>query len=366
MITSKAAGFVIEFPGSAPRELVPDYGIGLKKETWGFVGDQSCALVRIAFEQLTHPVGRFPMVVLNGAPGNGKTLLAYGAARLLGGTAEQPVPVLAGTRFARQCGLACETNSLAEFRHRFRQWPALIVDDVDRIRSSMAQEELVFLLDYFLSGNRPVVVTCRSDQQWEGRAASALASRLSGGLSVPVGRPGHEGLVLLACWIAQRAGCALSERIAERLVQSFLASRPGPLARISSTRDFLQFLIESLKRLLLERVSLDQALRDYDRYSGTTQPSIRAVAEKVAQFYRVPLAQLRGPGRQRHLASARRVAMYLARQLTNKTLQQIGAFFTGRDHTTVLYACRQVDQRLAHDPHLEEIICRISRELLDS
>ncbi|GIW95762.1 MAG: hypothetical protein KatS3mg110_3803 [Pirellulaceae bacterium] len=281
--------------------------------------------------------------------------------------ARRRVPVLSGAGFSRACGLAVETNSLAEFRRRLRNQPALVIDDVHRAgRSRLAQEELLFLLDSFEARGLPVVVTRPADQFFQGSVAAALESRLAGGLSIRLFRPASAGLALLARWTAMRAGCDLPEEVSRSLVQAFLNGRRGPLERVSSTAEFLEFLVGYLRRLLVERLPPAEVLNRYQQFGRPARPTIRAVAERVARIFQVGVSELRGPSRRRQLATARRIAMYLAHQLCGKTLQQVGAYFDGRDHTTVLYACRQVEKLLGSDTQLEELVCRITRELLES
>ncbi|MGD9649029.1 MAG: helix-turn-helix domain-containing protein [Pirellulales bacterium] len=109
----------------------------------------------------------------------------------------------------------------------------------------------------------------------------------------------------------------------------------------------------SPRRNRLEAADIDQVIAEFNQQS---EPSLEAIARAAARHFGLPTSQVRGLSRQRHVALARAVSMYLARELTSQSLQCIGRFFSGRDHTTVLHAWRKIGQQVATDPRLRAAV----------
>jgi chromosomal replication initiator protein len=250
-----------------------------------------------------------PPLVFYGPTGVGKTHLVLGLAA--GSRRYYPERVVAYTtaaEFARDVNDAVARKTTVELRRKYRQLDLLVLDGVDTLASKpVAQGELLHTLDDLHNRSGRVVVATRQSPAEMSKLFPALRGRLSQGLVVPVAAPGPEARL--------------------ELVVQLAAAR-----RID---------VAAVRRLTKERASA----------GGLT---LRGIAGAVGKHYRLRLAELRGPSRRQGVVVARGVAVYLARRLTNLSLEQIGHYFGQRDHTTMLHAHRRVEELLETDPGIRQ------------
>jgi len=217
----------------------------------------------------------------------------------------------------------------------------LVVEDVAGLPAT-ASEGLATLLDRRGRRRLPVVTTAAVGPAQLGRHSARLRSRLAGGLVVLVPPPGPDSRRAFLSHQAAQHGLRLSDD-----ALAWLAQQPAGSYRV---------LLGVVGRLAMpplgpEPLTLAEAkARLADDATDTT--SVDRIAREVGRFYRVQAARLRGKSRQRAALVPRQVGMYLARLLTGLSLEAIGAYFGGRDHATVLHACRKVARALDLDPAL--------------
>jgi len=319
--------------------------------------------VEVALREFRSAEPGFPLTTFRGGRGVGKSLLAHGAARLL--ATHHPrgtVSIYTGSTFCQAVGLAIETNSLGEFRRRLRSRGPFVLDGIHRLVGRLAaQEELLGLLDSFHSRGVPVVITEHQNGN-RGTLLEPISSRLSAGLLLPVTVPGLAGLAELARWTAARFGSSLSPSVCQQLASIYLEGQLAGIDANRSTGKFLRVLATYLERLRESR-SETQALRDLPDCLPQAAPSPRQIVSHVAQYFDITPQALRGPSRQRQLAQARAIAIYLTRQITGKSLQEVGRYFGHRDHTTVLHACRKAQRLVKEDPFFRQTVEEITGEL---
>lgn len=329
-----------------------------------FIGGPENLLVHEAWEMVRRGDADANPLVLCGSPGVGKSQLARAMAhaRLHRGSDDEAKRngaasqvATTGQDFARSFANAVDTDGMEDFRRRHRGAALLLVDQLETLGDKeAAQQELVNTIDALLAGEGFVVVTCRhapADQAW---MLPGLASRLSGGLVVPV-KPPEE---------AARAA----------LLMAFAALRkfelnPGDAARFGSlTEGCASQLAEVVDQLIAEmsaaEAPLEEVLAQFAvRLSERDLPSLAKITNAVCRFFRVKVADVRGPTRRKGVVHARQIAMYLARQLTPTSLQAVGKHFGGRDHTTVLHACSKTEEMVQCDATTNQAIQEL-RELL--
>ncbi len=384
--------FTIDFAGPRPGSFRVATSQPAATSDAFYVGDARCALVRVAVEALLAPQPTYPLVVLHGPTGSGKTLLARGITGLLQqGTSETLPLAFSASAFARACGLALETNSLPDFRQSFDSIRALIIDDVHLlVDKPNPQEELVYALDRCCDQQIPVVLTMRHAPQQEPGLLPALASRLIGGLDVPLQAPGPDGLRELAVRVAAEQGARLPAATLDELVAwgtgagaaPGSAGKPALAPRQPSIPQFMRVVTRITQAFVLDAadqpdahfhrhdaghvhknsaephtvVNSQQLRHLLDQELEATQPELRTISATVAKYFDQKLEDLRGPARRRELVQARSIAMYLARLLTGKSLGQVGKHFGNRDHTTVLHAYRRIQRLIQQDDAVRKAV----------
>jgi chromosomal replication initiator protein len=331
-----------------------DDGVGCHPAADGFVVGPENGLAVVAIRSILGgaPNGYNPVVVY-GPSGVGKSHLVCGLAAQWQSIYRRRAVCVTAVDFARELADSIETQSVDEFQAKYRQAALLVVEDLGGLVQGKtgklcAQDELVHTLDCLAEAGGWIVVTASLAPGELPGVAPRLQSRLVAGLTVPLLPPGSE------------ARLALLQRLAD--VQGI--SLPGPVAQILA--DGLPLTAPELRGALLqlevraraEGCPIDAALaRGFltQRVTLKQQP-LREIAAVTARHFALKLSDLRSPSRRRALVTARGVAMYLARSLTRLSLEQIGKYFGGRDHTTVMYSCDKTAELLKSDPAIRHAV----------
>ena len=297
----------------------------------------------------------FPVLFLHGPSGTGKTHLAAALVELV--TAQTPART-AQTVAARDLGRIARESvaNLADNSWReLRECDVLVAEDLQHFPAEAA-ESLVNLLDFRRKRGRCTAVTAREGPALLPGLPRRLSSRLAAGLVVglePLG-PRSRGK-LVETFLRQR-----SLRVAEDVVPWLAARMNG-----GGVRPLLGALaqLETLSKVHPPPLGLATITGEIGEPPDDDVSPLERIAGRVGSHFRVKLGELRGPGRHRDLLWPRQLAMYLARQLTGLSLGQVGAYFGGRDHATVLHACRKVEKALAADPALVGLLRQLEAEL---
>jgi chromosomal replication initiator protein len=238
---------------------------------------------------------------------------------------------------------------VAQWRDSVRLAEMLVIDDLAPLAGkNPAQLELQQALDVLEDRDAQVIVTTRALPTEISSLLPSLVSRLVGGLLVPLALPSEATRRAIVGELALLRGIALEESAADALAAGMAVSVP-------ELQGCLLYLQTSAR---LEGASIDaDRVRQYlaDGLAPRV-PTLRAIAAQSAKHFSLRVADLRSASRRRAVVLARDVAMFLARQLTDKTLEQIGGYFGGRDHTTVLHGCRKTEEHLAADAELRAAV----------
>ncbi len=325
-------------------------------------GPENAVAVEAVRGVLYAAAGSYSPLVLYGPTGVGKTHLASGLAEIWQkrpSTSDNASPVLvwSGDDFARRYAEAIETQAIDEWRRRLQQTTLLVIDDIDRVNGKgAAQEELVWIIDQFAVDHRQVIVTTKSAPEHLKDFCPRLRSRLSAGLAVCVASPGVTARESIIQQLCDQFDVNLDRATIEHMAKEAAAKYP------------------QLRGMILElRTSMRGAHVDHDVLEGVINrrvaantPDLKTIAVSSARYHGVTLSDLRSPSRRRGVVAARGVAMVLAREITGASYQQIGTYFGGRDHTTVLHGCRQTTLRSEQDEQtraaLHELRGQLSRE----
>lgn len=315
-----------------------------------FVVGPENRLVTVAIRAvLEDPPGQYSPIVFYGPTGTGKSHLATGLISVWKSRSPgRPAWYVPALDFARDLNDAIETQSVDDFQARYRQASLVVFDDVDRLSGKpAAQRELLYTLDALNDSGGWVVLTSATAPELLTGILPNLQSRLLAALTVPLALPGPETRLAILGRLTGPRSIVLAESAAKALAEglnvpvSGLAGALNQLA-LAAKIEGQPIELEHVERFLAGRTKTD--------------PSLRDIAVFTAKHFSLKLADLRSPSRRRAVVTARDVAMYLARTLTGKSLQQIGSYFDGRDHTTVSHGCGKTERLLQTDPAIREAV----------
>ena len=325
-----------------------------------FVQGKSNQLALAAANQVAeNPGSSYNPLFLYGGVGLGKTHLmhAVGAA-LLERNPHAKVVYLHSERFVADMVKALQLNAINDFKRFYRSVDALLIDDIQFFAGKeRSQEEFFHTFNALLESGQQMILTCdRYPKEIEG-LEERLKSRFGWGLPVAVEPPELETRVAILLKKAQESGVYLPENAAfflAKRIRSNVRELEGALKRVIANAHFTgeaiseAFVQESLKDLL--------ALQD-------KQVSIENIQKTVAGYYKIRVADILSKRRTRSVARPRQLAMALAKELTNHSYPEIGDAFGGRDHTTVLHACRKIKELRDMDREIHDDYANLYRTL---
>lgn len=301
-------------------------------------------------------------LLLIGPSGSGKSSLA---ATLAANEAEEQIASkvlhFKAIDFARRYAEAVDGDDLEHFRQPVSEADVLWIDDVHLIADKgAAQEELAARLADRFERSRATILTCRRLPTEIRGFRPLLSSRMLPGLTIQVSPPGSEARRELLGVLADDAELQIDGELLDLLAAGLPAglSVPRLAAAISHLRLWCRNA-ESPPTVGAVQAAIDAA-------SSNHAPTIPAIAGAVARRFKLKTADLKGPTRRQQVVRARALAMFLGRKLTDRSLQQIGDYFGGRDHTTVLHACRKTESLLGSSPDLSRAADEVTETLRTS
>ena len=325
-----------------------------------FVEGKSNQLARAAARQVAENPGRaYNPLFLYGGVGLGKTHLMHAVAHLVKARdREARVAYVHSERFVGDMVRALQHNSMNDFKTAYRGLDALLIDDIQFFANKeRSQEEFFHTFNELLEGQHQVILTCdRYPKEVDG-LEERLKSRFGWGLTVAIEPPELETCVAILMTKAQAASVALPEEVAffiAKRIRSNVRELEGALRRVIANSRFtgqpitLEFAKEALRDLLQLQAKL---------------VTIENIQKTVADYYKVRMADLLSKRRNRSVARPRQVAMALSKELTNHSLPEIGDAFGGRDHTTVLHACKRVKELRGIEQRMSEDYSNLLRTL---
>jgi len=316
-----------------------------------FVEGKSNQLARAASIQVAeNPGGAYNPLFIYGGVGLGKTHLMHAIGNVIATKASDAnVVYLHSERFVADMVRALQHNAINEFKRFYRSVRALLIDDIQFFAGKeRSQEEFFHTFNALLEDQHQVVLTCdRYPKEVDG-LEERLKSRFGWGLTVAIEPPELETRVAILKNKASLARVNLPNEVAffiAQRVRSNVRELEGALRRVIASSHFTgrPITLELVKDALKDLLALQDKL-----------VSIENIQKTVAQYYKLRVGDLVSNRRTRSVARPRQIAMALAKELTNHSLPEIGDAFGGRDHTTVLHACRKVAELKENDPFIGE------------
>ena len=300
---------------------------------------------------------------LYGGVGLGKTHLAQAVAWYIkDNNKNSKVIYLTAERFMNQFVQSLRNKDIMEFKERLRAIDILIIDDLQFIAGKEGtQEELLHTLSSLVENNKKIVLVCDRSPGDLNDIDQKLKSRISGGMIVDFKCPDYE--TRLAILKAKAKSISVELEISEAVL-SLLASKIN-----SNVRDLEGALKKMIASYMFtgEEINVENAkiiLKDLFRtnHNGTT---IEIIQKKVAEYFSVKIADLKSTDRSRNIARPRQIAMYFAKNLTSKSLPDIGREFGGKNHATIIHAVKKVEELMFNNPAFAMDVKKIE-ELINS
>jgi chromosomal replication initiator protein len=304
-----------------------------------FVEGKSNQLAKAAALQVAENPGRaYNPLFIYGGVGLGKTHLMHAVGNMIRRRSGfEKVVYVHSERFVGDMVRALQHNTINEFKNAYRSLDALLIDDIQFFAGKdRSQEEFFHTFNALFEGQQQIILTCDRYPKEVNGLEERLKSRFGWGLTVAIEPPDLETCVAILMSKAQLSGVQLPEDVAffiAKRIRSNVRELEGALRRVVANSQFTgrPITADFAKEALRDLLALQERLVTIDNIQKT-----------VAEYYKIRVADLLSKRRSRSITRPRQMAMALAKELTSHSLPEIGDAFGGRDHTTVLHACRVV------------------------
>ena len=335
-------------------------GLNTKANFESFVEGKSNQLARAAAIQVgENPGGAYNPLFIYGGVGLGKTHLMQAVGNLI--VKRDPsakVVYLHSERFVQDMVKALRTNAIDEFKRYYRSVNALLIDDIQFFAGKeRSQEEFFHTFNSLLEGQQQIILTCDRYPKEVSGLEERLKSRFGWGLTYAIEPPELETRVAILMSKAIQLGVNLPQEVAffiAQRIRSNIRELEGALRRVTANANFTgqPITIEFTKLALRDLIALHDKLI-----------TIENIQKTVAEYFKIRISDLLSKKRTRSITRPRQIAMSMAKELTNHSLPEIGDAFGGRDHTTVLHACRKIEELKISELRIMEDYSNLMRTL---
>jgi chromosomal replication initiator protein len=252
---------------------------------------------------------------------------------------------------------AVQAGQMNDFRHRYRDVDVLVIDDIHFLaKRDRTQEEFFHTFNALYQANKQIILSSDAPPEEIPDLEERLVSRFKWGLVTKVDPPEYETRVEIVKAKARIRGIDIKEDVACLIAERIKAN----IRELEGAVTKLQILSK------VEGKPIDVALAAaaLGDVAVAAAPSIQAIVTAITSYYGVRLADLQSKRRQQSVVLPRQICMFLARKLTRHSLEEIGGFFGGRDHTTVMHALKTIEGRCEQDPKLDAVIRQMEERLV--
>ncbi|KAF3977531.1 MAG: chromosomal replication initiator protein DnaA [Methylococcales symbiont of Iophon sp. n. MRB-2018] len=326
----------------------------------GFVEGKSNQLAKAASLQVSENIGKaYNPLFIYGSSGLGKTHLMHAIGNtVLKKNPHANIVYLHSEKFVQDMVQAFQHNSIDAFKKYYRSIDLLLIDDIQFLAGKeRSQEEFFHTFNNLLDKKHQVVLTCdKYPKEIEG-LEDRLKSRFGWGLPVAIEPPDLETRAAILIKKAYQLNIALAHEVAffiAKRISSNVRDLEGALRRVIANAQFTgkEITVDFTKEALHDLISLQDRLVNIDNIQKT-----------VAQYFKIRVADLSSKNRRQSITRPRQIAMCLARELTSHSFPEIGGYFGGRDHTTVINACKRINSLKESNIKVEEDYQNLLRTL---
>jgi chromosomal replication initiator protein len=338
-------------------KLNPDYTFE------NFVVGPSNRLAHASCVAVSQSLGNtYNPLFLYGNSGLGKTHLLHAVCCEAGQRSDGAViQFLSCEEFVNRFIRAIQEGNLAGFQSQFRTVDALVIDDVQFLRErEQSQQEFFHTFNALYNNGKQIILSADSPPGKIPSLEERLISRFNWGLVARIDPPSYETRVAIVQKKAHLRGLSISDEIAKyiaRKVQANIRELEGALTTLYA------LAITAGKEITLE---LAQTALDGQISLAARHISIIDIIEAVTNHFDVRLTDLQSKRRSQSIAEPRQICMYLARNLTKHSLEEIGGHLGGRDHTTVIHACSKIDKVKRSDPQMHALLSELTERIARS
>ncbi|HLB34744.1 MAG: chromosomal replication initiator DnaA [Verrucomicrobia bacterium RIFCSPHIGHO2_12_FULL_41_10] len=306
------------------------------------------------------PARTYNPLFIYGDSGLGKThLLQAVGHRILATKKGAKVVYLRSEQFTNEFIDAIQHGTLFQFRKRYRQADILMIDDIQFFAGKeRSQEEFFHTFGALHDGHKQIILSSDRPPSEIDKLEKRLVSRFEWGMTAEVQPPDMETRIAILKGKAERLHIDVETWVLEFLaehIRSDIRRLEGALMRVAAYK--------SLSGKPLSKDSIDHLLRDVLQEQARQKITIDHIQKQVAEHFDIRLADMSSKRRQSNIAYPRQVAMFLAREMTGSTLKEIGEAFGGKDHGTVLHACKLIKTRLSTDAQLRHVVRNLDKQL---
>ncbi|WP_150142516.1 chromosomal replication initiator protein DnaA [Candidatus Enterovibrio escicola] len=347
-------------PSPVQSDINHRSNVNPKHKFTNFVEGKSNQLALAAARQVAdNPGAAYNPLFLYGGTGLGKTHLLHAIGNAITiRKSDACVVYMHSERFVQDMVKALQNNQIEEFKRYYRSVDALLIDDIQFFANKeRSQEEFFHTFNALLEGNQQIILTSdRYPKEIHG-VEDRLKSRFGWGLTVAIEPPELETRVAILMKKAEAHNIRLPDEVAffiAKRLRSNVRELEGALNRVIANANFTgrAITIDFVRDALRDLLALQEKLVTIDNIQKT-----------VAEYYKIKMSDLLSKRRSRSVARPRQVAMALSKELTNHSLPEIGDAFGGRDHTTVLHACRKIAQLREESHDIKEDYSNLIRTL---
>ena len=325
------------------------------------VGNNNSFAHAAAMAVAQQPGKAYNPLFLYGGTGLGKTHLLHAVGQhVVGSKKEAKVSYVSSEKFTNEYIAAIQENQLVKFRKKYRQTDVLLIDDIQFLAGKeRIQEEFFHTFNALHEAHKQIVLTCDRPASEIQNLEHRLVSRFEWGLVTDLQPPDVETRLAILRNKVKTMGVEIPEDVLALLanrIRTNIRRLEGALIRVAS---YAHLTGKQLTNDVVENL-LREILQEEGRHTIT----IEVIQKKVAEKFDLRMADMTSKRRPENIAFPRQIAMFLSRQLTEHSLSAIGEAFGGRDHGTVLHACRLVKDRMEIDANVRQTVHYLEKQLL--
>jgi chromosomal replication initiator protein len=352
-------------PTSAPQRILKSAmaptGMNPSYTFESFIVGANNQFAHAASQAVAHaPARTYNPLFIYGGSGLGKThLLQAIGHHILSVKKNARVVYLRSEQFTNEFIDAIQNNALVAFRKRYRQADILMIDDIQFFAGKeRSQEEFFHTFGALHDGHKQIILSSDRPASEIANLEQRLVSRFEWGMTAEIQPPDMETRIAILQGKASRMHIEIEHWVLEFLadkIRSDIRRLEGALMRVAAYK--------SLSGQTLTTDALEHLLRDVLQEQARKAVTIDQIQKKVAEHFDIRLADMTSKRRTASIAYPRQIAMYLSREMTPSTLIEIGDAFGGKDHGTVIHACKQVKKRIVEDPKARHLVRLLDQQL---